>query len=160
MAGAPNRIKELREAAMLSLDALAERSGVGKNALNLIERGKQELTLDKMRRISAAMGLRPAALLNDEDVEYRPGPGASAVFDVLRAVDPEYQADLARAAQAILDIADAIAMKRNARTFEGDDLQVSELAQLWNGMDRDRRDRAVGLLTASGLSDEARRFRR
>ncbi len=159
MAGAPNRIRELRSAAGMSLDVLSDASGVARNSINLMERGDQELTLEKMRQLGRALGVPPSALLNDEDVEYRPAQGTEGIADVLRQLPRENQVDVTRAAKALVDLARNLAVRHSAgAALDGDDDQIDELVRLWNSMDNDGRARALALLSASGFAEPQHRF--
>lgn len=62
---APNRIRELRIAAVpkLSQQALADKIGVSKVTISDLERGSMQLTQDYMRRIAYALGVTPADIL-------------------------------------------------------------------------------------------------
>lgn len=62
---APNRIRELRNAAVprLSQQALADIIGVSKVTISDLERGAMQLTQDYMRRIASALNVAPADIL-------------------------------------------------------------------------------------------------
>ena len=60
-----NRIRDLRLAAGLTLDEVARRAGTSVQQLSRLERGHRRLTDAWMRRIAAALGVLPAALLPD-----------------------------------------------------------------------------------------------
>ncbi|UCF68563.1 MAG: helix-turn-helix transcriptional regulator [Acidobacteriota bacterium] len=70
------RIRELRDAAGLSLNALAESAGVSKGYLSQLERGEAvNPGYDVLRKIAAAMALPLSTLLGeDEDVASAPRP--------------------------------------------------------------------------------------
>jgi transcriptional regulator with XRE-family HTH domain len=57
-----HRLRELRDAAGLSLAALAERSGVSKSNISLIERGESSATATVLDKLSAALGVTVASL--------------------------------------------------------------------------------------------------
>lgn len=67
MADLPNRIRELRLAADMSQDALAERVACSKQQISELERGVKPLTYNWMKRISAVLGVKPGELLLAED---------------------------------------------------------------------------------------------
>ena len=56
------RVHALREAAGLSLAALAERSGVSRSNISLIERGESSATATVLDKLSAALGVTVASL--------------------------------------------------------------------------------------------------
>lgn len=153
---APNRIRELR--GKRSLDWLAERSGLSRNSINLMERGEQELTLEKMRLLAPALGIRPSELLNDEDVELRAGPEAQAFLRTLSEVPVEARGSLADAAMALVKLSHQLALRETDQYFSGDADHVSQLATLWNAMGAEQKTRTISLLQASGLADQPRQF--
>jgi transcriptional regulator with XRE-family HTH domain len=57
-----HRLRELRDAQGLSLAALAERSGVSKSSISLIERGESSATATVLDKLSAALGVTVASL--------------------------------------------------------------------------------------------------
>jgi transcriptional regulator with XRE-family HTH domain len=83
-----HRLRELRDAQGLSLAALAERSGVSKSNISLIERGESSATATVLDKLSAALGVTVASLfeqspaapsqvarLKDQPVWTDPGSG-------------------------------------------------------------------------------------
>ena len=62
----PNRIRELREEAGLTLNELAPKAGVSTGQLSNLETGKRELTMPVQERIAAALGVMVADLLLPE----------------------------------------------------------------------------------------------
>jgi transcriptional regulator with XRE-family HTH domain len=67
LGSAPNRIRELREAAALTQKQLAERIGVSKVTISDLERAAMRLDVNYMRRLAPALGVRPADLLPAAD---------------------------------------------------------------------------------------------
>ncbi len=59
------RVKDLREARGWSLDALAERSGVSRSNISLIERGQSSPTATVLDKLSAGLGVTVASLFED-----------------------------------------------------------------------------------------------
>ena len=59
------RLRELRDAQGLSLEALAERSQVSRSAISLIERGQSSPTAAVLDRLSSALGVTLASLFED-----------------------------------------------------------------------------------------------
>jgi transcriptional regulator with XRE-family HTH domain len=57
-----DRLRELRDAQGLSLAALAERSGVSKSNISVIERGESSATATVLDKLSAALGVTVASL--------------------------------------------------------------------------------------------------
>jgi len=60
------RVRELRDADGLSLDALAARSGVGRSTISLIERGESSPTAAVLDKLASALGVALAALFEDK----------------------------------------------------------------------------------------------
>jgi transcriptional regulator with XRE-family HTH domain len=70
-----SRVRELRDAASLSLDALAARSGVSRSNISLIERGESSPTAAVLDKLASALGVALAALFEDKGVpEDAPSP--------------------------------------------------------------------------------------
>lgn len=62
------RIRALREARRWSLETLAERSGVSRSNISLIERGESNPTATVLDKLSAALGVTLASLFEDPTV--------------------------------------------------------------------------------------------
>jgi transcriptional regulator with XRE-family HTH domain len=58
-------VRRYRLAAKLSQEAVAERMGVDRAHVSLIERGRQNATLLTLWEVSQALGIKPAALLDE-----------------------------------------------------------------------------------------------
>ncbi|MEL6339795.1 MAG: helix-turn-helix domain-containing protein [Myxococcota bacterium] len=58
-----NRLRELRHAAGLTLQQLADRVGTTAPTVSRLEKGDRELTVKWMRRFGDALGLRPSEIL-------------------------------------------------------------------------------------------------
>ena len=58
------RVRELRAAAGLSLDALATRSGVSRSMISLVERGESSPTAVVLEKLSAGLGVTLASLFD------------------------------------------------------------------------------------------------
>jgi len=71
------RVRETREALGLSLAALAERSGVSRSNISLIERGESSATATVLDKLSAALGITVASLF-ESPPEVAPSPLARA----------------------------------------------------------------------------------
>jgi len=69
------RVRELRDAQRLSLDALATRSGVSRSNISLIERGESSPTAAVLDKLASALGVALAALFEDKGApEDAPSP--------------------------------------------------------------------------------------
>lgn len=60
------RLRNLRAGRGLTLDALAERAGVSRSAISLIERGESSPTAAVLDRLAAGLGVTLASLFADE----------------------------------------------------------------------------------------------
>lgn len=60
-------IKFLRKNYRISQSALAEKVGIGKSYLSMIESGKRNISLGVLFDIAAALGVHPQALLEDDE---------------------------------------------------------------------------------------------
>src|SRR3954467_13245133 len=58
------RVRELRAARGLSLDALASKSGVSRSMISLVERGESSPTAVVLEKLAGALGVMLAALFN------------------------------------------------------------------------------------------------
>jgi transcriptional regulator with XRE-family HTH domain len=65
------RVRQLRAARDLSLEALADRSGVSRSMISLIERGETNATAVVLEKLAAALGITLAGL-------FEPPPAAAA----------------------------------------------------------------------------------
>lgn len=75
-----NRLREFRDLAGLSMQALADRVGTTAPQINKLEKGERRLTLDWMTRLAAALGIEPRDLLPQTN---RPQPAAPSGDPIL-----------------------------------------------------------------------------
>jgi transcriptional regulator with XRE-family HTH domain len=75
------RVRELRDGHGLSLEALAERSGVSRSNISLIERGQSSPTAAVLDKLATALGVSLASLFE------APGPSADPPSPLARAAD-------------------------------------------------------------------------
>jgi transcriptional regulator with XRE-family HTH domain len=71
------RLRELRDAQGLSLALLAERSGVSKSNISVIERGESSATATVLDKLSAALGVTVASLF-EKPADDTPSPVSRA----------------------------------------------------------------------------------
>ncbi len=91
------KIRQLREAQQISIDALAERCCCGRDFLAHIESGQHLPSLAPLMKIARGLGVRPGTLLDDE---YHNGPIITRQGDAEEVVR---FADDAASAQGVLD---------------------------------------------------------
>jgi transcriptional regulator with XRE-family HTH domain len=72
------RVRGLRAARRLTLDALAASSGVSRSNISLIERGESSPTASVLDRLAAGLGVTLAALFEDAAPAAAPSPVARA----------------------------------------------------------------------------------
>jgi transcriptional regulator with XRE-family HTH domain len=73
------RVRELRNAHDLSLEALAQRSGVSRSNISLIERGESSPTAAVLDKLASALGVALASLFEDKgEAGAGPSPVARA----------------------------------------------------------------------------------
>src|SRR3954447_21040000 len=81
------RVRELRAARGLSLDALAGKSGVSRSMISLVERGESSPTAVVLEKLAGGLGVRLASLFDaPAGSPARVGPGA------LREDQPQWRA--------------------------------------------------------------------
>lgn len=80
------RLRELRAAAGLSLDALAHKSGVSRSNISLIERGQSSPTAVVLDKLSSALGVSVASM-------FEPSEPAAAPSPLVRAADQPVWSD-------------------------------------------------------------------
>lgn len=68
------RLRELRAAAGLSLDALAHKSGVSRSNISLIERGQSSPTAVVLDKLSSALGVSVASMFEAAPAAAAPSP--------------------------------------------------------------------------------------
>lgn len=71
----PNRLTELRNAAGLSIDEVAERTGLSTSYVSRLERGERNLSVKNMQMFAQALGVAPSALLSAPPVRMIPVVG-------------------------------------------------------------------------------------
>ncbi len=80
------RLHELRTAAGLSLDALAQKSGVSRSNISLIERGQSSPTAVVLDKLSSALGVSVASM-------FEAGPAPAAPSPLARVADQPVWSD-------------------------------------------------------------------
>ena len=83
------RVKELREGRGWSLDALAERSGVSRSNISLIERGQSSPTATVLDKLSAGLGVTLASLFEGATARSTDPSPVARVADQPLWADPD-----------------------------------------------------------------------
>jgi len=58
-------LRERREAAGISQEQLADRAGLHRTYVSLIERGKRTASIEVLRRVASALGVRMSELIEE-----------------------------------------------------------------------------------------------
>src|ERR1700740_2499050 len=77
-----NRIRELRQRANLTMQALAERAGTSAPQINKLEKGERKLTVDWMVRLGRALGVDAKGLMA-ADAFGRPPPSLPSSLNAI-----------------------------------------------------------------------------
>lgn len=143
-----NRIAELREARNWSLADLAREAKTTPAQIQKLERGDRRLTIDWMRRLAGALGVKPSVLLLDDDLEIpRLQAMEAALMAELRAapeIDPQLLLNAARAVARV--VRHACARQAMHDKIEGEGILVDNLADAWSQLSEPQRRRAVELV--------------
>lgn len=70
MPGYKVRLREEREAQLMTQEELSKRSGVGESTLSRIESGRQLPRFSTIKKLAAALGLDPRKLIVKEEANY------------------------------------------------------------------------------------------
>jgi transcriptional regulator with XRE-family HTH domain len=98
-----HRLKELRLAAHLTQEELAELVGSTKGQIANLESGTRGMTLTWLRRLARALGVRAADLLTEQDNPRRCDELEWGVVQQLRCVRQEDRARIAQAVQLLTE---------------------------------------------------------
>jgi transcriptional regulator with XRE-family HTH domain len=88
MPGLTNRIREIRRAAKLTLDQLAERMGVDPSTVSRLEKGEVKISAEYLRALAAALGRHPLEFIGDP-AEWARSDAEREALAVMRELDPE-----------------------------------------------------------------------
>lgn len=61
------RVRELRQAAGMSQEGLADASGLHRTYISSLERGQRNVSLDNIHALARALGVSPSALLETSE---------------------------------------------------------------------------------------------
>jgi len=90
------RVKEIREAADVSIETLAERTGLSASYLAEIENHHKPVNARRLSDIASALGLRDFDLIDFEGAS----PDVRSLLRIATTLSPEGQAQLLAAAEA------------------------------------------------------------
>lgn len=83
------RIKEVREALAVSQSELAEKIGISRSQLSLIESGARNLSAERQRKVAEALGVEPTELV---DFDAPSADEEAAIIEAYRLMAPKQRA--------------------------------------------------------------------
>ncbi|MDT7534065.1 helix-turn-helix transcriptional regulator [Sphingobium sp. SA2] len=104
MEKAPNRIKELREARGMTLEAVALEADCSIPTISDLERGKLRLSDKWMRILGQVFNVTPADMLSDEDNPHRLRGDARRLNDLYCGASADQQAQILRVVEALIGV--------------------------------------------------------
>ena len=106
-----HRVRELRDAQGFSLDALAERSGVSRSNISLIERGQSSPTAAVLDKLAAGLSVTLASLFEDSALPVAEPSPVARVAEQPVWTDPEsgyVRRNVSPAARSPIQLVDVI----------------------------------------------------
>ena len=89
----PNRLTELRNAAGLSIDEVAEKTGLSTSYVSRLERGGRNLSVKHMEAFAKALGVTPSELLSAAPARMIPVVGYVGAGQEVYAIDDHAKGD-------------------------------------------------------------------
>jgi transcriptional regulator with XRE-family HTH domain len=126
------RVRELRDASGFSLDALAERSGVSRSNISLIERGQSSPTAAVLDKLAAGLGVTVASLFEDSAAT-EPSPMAR-VADQPLWTDPAsgyVRRNVSPPARSPIQLVDVVFPPGKRVAYDGSAREVEIHQQVW-----------------------------
>jgi transcriptional regulator with XRE-family HTH domain len=128
------RVRDLRDAQGYTLDALAERSGVSRSNISLIERGQSSPTAAVLDKLAAGLGVTLASLFEDDSAQaVEPSPVAR-VADQPVWTDPAsgyIRRNLSPAARSPIQLVDVIFPAGQRVAYDGTPRDTEVHQQVW-----------------------------
>jgi len=133
------RVRELRDARGFSLDALAERSGVSRSNISLIERGQSSPTAAVLDKLAAGLGVTMAALFEESPVPVAEPSPVARVAEQPVWTDPAsgyVRRNVSPAARSPIQLVDVIfpAGRRVAYDSVARDVDIHQQVWMIDGM--------------------------
>ena len=128
------RVRELRDAQGFSLDALAERSGVSRSNISLIERGQSSPTATVLDKLAAGLGVTLASLFEDAKVPVEAPSPMARVADQPVWTDPEsgyVRRNLSPAARSPIQLVDVVFPAGRRVAYDNTTREVEIHQQVW-----------------------------
>ena len=127
------RVRELRDEHGYSLDALAERSGVSRSNISLIERGQSSPTAAVLDKLAAARGVTLASLFEDRQPTAEPSPLAR-VADQPVWTDPDsgyVRRNVSPAARSPIQLVDVVFPPGQRVSYDSPARETDIHQQVW-----------------------------
>ncbi|RQP22428.1 helix-turn-helix domain-containing protein [Piscinibacter terrae] len=128
------RVRDLRDAQGFTLDALAERSGVSRSNISLIERGQSSPTAAVLDKLAAGLGVTLASLFEDESTQAAEPSPMARVADQPVWTDPAsgyIRRNLSPAARSPIQLVDVIFPAGQRVAYDGVAREVEIHQQVW-----------------------------
>jgi transcriptional regulator with XRE-family HTH domain len=128
------RVRELRDAQGFSLDALAERSGVSRSNISLIERGQSSPTATVLDKLAAGLGVTLASLFEDAKAPAAEPSPVARVADQPLWTDPAsgyVRRNLSPAMRSPIQLVDVIFPAGRRVAYDAAVREVETHQQVW-----------------------------
>ena len=128
------RVRELRDAQGFSLDALAERSGVSRSNISLIERGQSSPTATVLDKLAAGLGVTLASLFEDSKAPVAEPSPVARVAEQPVWTDPAsgyIRRNLSPAARSPIQLVDVIFPAGRRVAYDSAAREVEIHQQVW-----------------------------
>jgi transcriptional regulator with XRE-family HTH domain len=128
------RVRELRDAQGFSLDALAERSGVSRSNISLIERGQSSPTATVLDKLAAGLGVTLASLFEEPKAQAAEPSPVARVADQPVWTDPEsgyVRRNLSPAARSPIQLVDVVFPAGRRVAYDHTPREVEIHQQVW-----------------------------
>jgi len=128
------RVRELRDTQGHSLDALAERSGVSRSNISLIERGQSSPTATVLDKLAAGLGVTLASLFEDAKAPAAEPSPLARVANQPVWTDPEsgyVRRNLSPAARSPIQLVDVVFPAGRRVAYDHTPREVEVHQQVW-----------------------------
>jgi transcriptional regulator with XRE-family HTH domain len=128
------RVRDLRDAQGYTLDALAERSGVSRSNISLIERGQSSPTAAVLDKLAASLGVTLASLFEDDSAQAAEPSPVARVADQPVWTDPAsgyIRRNLSPAARSPIQLVDVIFPAGQRVAYDGTPRDTEVHQQVW-----------------------------
>lgn len=153
-----HRIRQLREEAGLSQQALADRIRFDKTKMSRVEKGTTDLDVPMMREIAAGLGRKASALLLPEDIDnLQDGPDGD-LLAIAHQLPVEGRALLITCARELVGLVGRM-LAQGQSTIMGDPNLIGEFVAFWNQLDDSDRSNVLTMVGSAGFADRGLKHR-